>query len=85
MAIRSISTDKKYHKQILEAAGFIKKELINIGFQVNMFEQNNCPPLIIARYRSKNTSKNKKTIGVYAHYDIQPEDPIDKWQTPLFR
>ncbi|OQY66766.1 hypothetical protein B6D29_02575 [Microgenomates bacterium UTCPR1] len=85
VAIRSISTDKKYHKQILEAAGFIKKELINIGFQVNMFEQNNCPPLIIARYRSKNTSKNKKTIGVYAHYDIQPEDPIDKWQTPPFQ
>ncbi|HEX7542733.1 MAG TPA: M20/M25/M40 family metallo-hydrolase, partial [Patescibacteria group bacterium] len=41
-----------------------------------------CPPLIIAK---KIISQNTKTIGVYAHYDVQPEDPVAQWESPPFK
>ncbi|PIV10636.1 hypothetical protein COS50_04405 [Candidatus Roizmanbacteria bacterium CG03_land_8_20_14_0_80_35_26] len=86
VAIQSVSTDSKRHKEILKAADFIKKELINLDCQVNLYQKDDCPPLIIASYNfCTDRSKNCKTIGVYAHYDVQPEDPIDQWKTPPFR
>ena len=82
VAIESVSTDSKRHKEILKAANFIKKELIELGCQVNLYQKENCSPLIIGK---KIISSNAKTIGVYAHYDVQPEDPVDKWKTPPFK
>ncbi|MDO9027471.1 MAG: M20/M25/M40 family metallo-hydrolase, partial [Candidatus Roizmanbacteria bacterium] len=28
---------------------------------------------------------DRKTIGVYAHYDVQPEDPVEKWDSLPFK
>lgn len=81
VSIRSVSTDNSRHGEILKAADFIKKELIDLGCQVNLYEKNGSPPLIIGK---KIISKNAKTIGVYAHYDVQPEDPVSGWKTPPF-
>ncbi|MBI5127202.1 M20/M25/M40 family metallo-hydrolase [Candidatus Roizmanbacteria bacterium] len=82
VSIQSVSADSKRHKEILEAADFIKKELLRLGCHVNLYQKENCPPLIIAR---KTVSSGVKTIGVYAHYDVQPEDPVDQWKTAPFK
>lgn len=85
VAIQSVSTDSKRHKEILKAADFVKKELISLDCQVNLYQKDNCPPLIIASYNfCTDRGKSCKTIGVYAHYDVQPEDPVNKWKTPPF-
>jgi len=89
VSIQSVSTDSKRHKEILKAADFVKKELISLGCQVNLYQkylpagrQENCPPLIVGK---KIISPKAKTLGVYAHYDVQPEDPVDQWKTPPFK
>jgi len=82
ISIQSVSTDSKRHEEILKAVEFIRKELINLGCQVNLYKKDNCPPLIIGK---KVISNGLKTIGVYAHYDVQPEDPISGWKTPPFK
>ncbi|MFH0979525.1 MAG: M20/M25/M40 family metallo-hydrolase, partial [Candidatus Roizmanbacteria bacterium] len=61
---------------------FIKKELINLGCQVDLYQKNNCPPLIIGK---KIISPKAKNLGIYAHYDVQPEDPVGEWKTPPFK
>ncbi len=82
VSIQSVSADSKRHKEILKAANFVKKELIRLGCQVNLYQKENCPPLIIAK---KTVSSGAKTIGVYAHYDVQPEDPVVQWKTAPFK
>lgn len=81
VAIQSVSTDSKRRGEILRAVEFIKKELIDLGFQVNLYQKNNCPPLIIGK---KIISPKSKTVGVYAHYDVQPEDPVEEWNSQPF-
>jgi acetylornithine deacetylase/succinyl-diaminopimelate desuccinylase-like protein len=80
--IQSVSADSIRNLEILKAVEFLKKELNSLGFQVNIYKENNCPPLIIAE---KIISSDVKTIGIYAHYDVQPEDPIEQWDSPPFK
>jgi acetylornithine deacetylase/succinyl-diaminopimelate desuccinylase-like protein len=94
VSIQSVSTDKSRHGQILKAAEFLKKEIKSLGFDVKTYQKDNCPPLIIAKPSFATSfakaSKVKKAtegkvIGVYAHYDVQPEDPIEQWDSPPFK
>jgi acetylornithine deacetylase/succinyl-diaminopimelate desuccinylase-like protein len=34
--------------------------------------------------RAQAQGKNARRIVIYGHYDVQPEDPLDRWQTPPF-
>jgi len=87
ITIQSVSTDPLRHGEILKAVEFLKKEITSLGFEVKTYQKDNCPPLIIANnYLSRryDQDNNKKTIGIYAHYDIQPEDPVEQWESPPF-
>ena len=86
VAIQSVSTDKSRHSDILKAVKFLEKEIKDLGFEVKTYQKDGCPPLIIAKYYLMNDrSQDKKTIGVYAHYDVQPEDPVGEWDSPPFQ
>jgi len=86
--IQSVSTDSKRYSEILKAVEFLKKELKALGFQVDIYKKNNYPPLIIASYllsHDRGITNRTKTIGIYAHYDVQPEDPVEQWESPPFK
>ena len=82
VSIQSVSTDPSRYDQILKAVEFLEKEIKSLEFEINIYQKGNCPPLIVAK---KIVSSNTKTIGVYAHYDVQPEDPVEKWDSPPFK
>jgi len=80
--IQSVSTDPHRFDQMLEAVAFLKTKLQEMGFEVSeIISENKAPPLLIA---TKMVSSQAKTIGIYGHYDVQPEDPLDEWQTSPF-
>lgn len=86
ISIQSISSDSSKHPEILKASEFLKKEIKTLGFEVKTYQKNDCPPLIVAKYYlSHGRGKDNKTIGVYAHYDVQPEDPVEQWKSPPFK
>lgn len=80
--IESVSVNPKKRDQIKKAVSFLKKKLRDLGFTVQLSQINNSPPLIIG---SRLIDRKEKTIAIYGHYDVQPEDPLNEWQTPPFK
>ncbi|MEM2772522.1 MAG: peptidase M20, partial [Candidatus Pacearchaeota archaeon] len=72
ISIPSVSTQKERFNDILKAAEFLKNKFSSLGFKVKLIQEKSSPPLVLA-YRFIG---GKKTIGIYGHYDVQPEDPV---------
>lgn len=80
--IQSVSTDPKRQDQMVKAVDFLSNILEDLGFDIKVFQKSDAPPLLIAQYT---LSTSAKTIGIYGHYDVQPEDPINEWSTKPFK
>lgn len=64
-----------------ECATLIKKLMDNIGIKTTLFETSGYP---IIFGELKTSKKNASTIIFYGHYDVQPPEPLDEWDTPPF-
>ena len=81
LKIPSISADSAYKKDILLTADFVLESLKKAGcYHVELFETPGNPIV----YGEKIIDKNLPTVLVYGHYDVQPADPIDLWNSPPF-
>src|SRR5699024_5646560 len=82
LSIPSISTDSNHAKDIEKAASFIKEYVTEIGFnQVEMIETEK-HPLVYAEYNE--AGEDAPTVLVYGHYDVQPTDPLEAWDSDPF-
>lgn len=81
VTIQSVSADPKRYDQIEKAAHWIKSKLHSLGFDVELIDKSDQPPLVVGKL---SVTGAVKTLGVYAHYDVQPEDPVHEWSTPPF-
>lgn len=81
ISIESVSSDSSRFHEILNAVSFLKDTLTKLGFKVHVIKNGTKPPLIIAVRLINN---DLKTVGIYGHYDVQPEDPIHEWKSPPF-
>ncbi|MEQ9424448.1 MAG: dipeptidase [Cyclobacteriaceae bacterium] len=81
LKIPSVSADSKYKADVASAAEYIKTKLEQAGADVAEV----CPtpghPIV---YGEKIIDPNKPTVVVYGHYDVQPPDPLDLWDSPPF-
>jgi len=81
LRIPSVSTDKTYAKDVLRAADFIKSRLIESGAdKVEVCDTKGYPIV----YGEKIIDPSLPTVLVYGHYDVQPADPLELWDSPPF-
>jgi acetylornithine deacetylase/succinyl-diaminopimelate desuccinylase-like protein len=81
LKIPSISADSAYAADVLKTAEVIKTSLKNAGCDhVEICETDGYPIV----YGEKIIDKNLPTVLVYGHYDVQPPDPLDLWNSPPF-
>ncbi|MGB5243953.1 MAG: dipeptidase [Lutimonas sp.] len=79
--IPSISADSKYKKDMIRTAEFVRDSLIKAGCkQVEICETPGYPVV----YGEHILDKKFPTVLVYGHYDVQPPDPLDLWDSPPF-
>jgi len=81
LRIPSISTDFSYKEGIRKAAQFLlaKLEMLNLD-RAELFETDGNPIV----YGELTTDPSRPTVLVYGHYDVQPPDPLDLWETRPF-
>ena len=81
LRIPSVSTDSSHKDDVKEAANFLKAQLESLDLdRVELFETDGNPIL----YGELVTDESKPTVLVYGHYDVQPPDPLDLWETAPF-
>ena len=79
--IPSVSADLSFKKDVLKAASFLEQNLKEIGVDnVKLFPTDGYPIV----YGEKIIDINLPTILVYGHYDVQPADPYELWDSDPF-
>ena len=81
LRIPSVSADSKFKDDVLKGASFLENALKGAG--VDLVEV--CPtpghPIV---YAEKIINDEVPTVLVYGHYDVQPADPYELWDSPPF-
>ncbi|CAM1344739.1 dipeptidase [Tenacibaculum amylolyticum] len=81
LKIPSVSADTAFSQDVLNTADAIMEALTKAGCdKVELCETPGYPIV----YGEKIIDKNLPTVLVYGHYDVQPADPIDLWDSPPF-
>ena len=79
--IPSVSADMKFKSDVLNAAGFLEQNLKGIGVDnVKVFPTDGYPIV----YGEKIIDDKLPTVLVYGHYDVQPADPYELWDSDPF-
>jgi len=81
LKIPSISADSKYKKDVEQAAEFVAEKLRAAGADAVEVIATEGHPIV---YGEKLNSPDLPTVLVYGHYDVQPPDPLDLWESPPF-
>ncbi len=79
--IPSISADSNYKGDVIKTAEAVKESLKAAGCDTVEVCETPGYPIV---YGEKIIDKNLPTILVYGHYDVQPPDPMDLWDSPPF-
>jgi acetylornithine deacetylase/succinyl-diaminopimelate desuccinylase-like protein len=83
LAYPSISNNPENKKDVEECASYIKRHLVNIRMENAEVYPTNGHPVVYADWL--HAGKDKPTILIYGHYDVQPVDPIELWTSPPFK
>lgn len=81
LRIPSVSADSKYKGDVAACAEAVKESLLKAGADSAEVVQTAGHPIV---YGEKIVDANRPTVLVYGHYDVQPADPIELWDSGPF-
>ena len=81
LKIPSVSADPAYKKDVLNTAEAVKNALKEAGCDSVEICETPGYPIV---FGEKIIDKNLPTVLVYGHYDVQPADPVELWDSPPF-
>ncbi len=81
LVIPSISTSTEYKPEILRAAHWVADHLRGLGIENVEVMPTKGHPVVYGEWLKL---PGAPTVLVYGHYDVQPPDPLEKWETPPF-
>ena len=78
----SVSTRERNKKDVNECAKWLKENILSSGFNEVEIIETNGHPIVYAEWLE--AGEDAPTVLIYGHYDVQPEDPIELWDSPPF-
>lgn len=79
--IPSVSSKESHKQDMYKAAEWIKDKLVKDGADHAEVMETEGHPVI---YGEKTIDPSLPTVLVYGHYDVQPAEPFDLWESPPF-
>lgn len=80
LRIPSVSADSKFSGDVRKAAEYLKAKFEELDTHVEICETAGYPIV----YAEHIKDPNLPTVLVYGHYDVQPADPYELWDSPPF-
>jgi acetylornithine deacetylase/succinyl-diaminopimelate desuccinylase-like protein len=81
LRFKSISSENEYQPQLIACANWVVDYLNQMGFHTELW-QTTGHPVVYASLT--NAGPDKPTLLIYNHYDVQPVDPLELWNSPPF-
>src|SRR5687767_12091849 len=81
LKIESISTDDAYKAQVQQGGEWVANHMRKLGMENVKLMPTGGHPVVYGEWLKK---PGAPTVLVYGHYDVQPVDPLELWETPPF-
>ncbi len=81
LRFKSISTDPAYAPECARAADWLVAQLQSLGFEASS-RPTVGQPIVVAK--AKAARPDSPHVLIYGHYDVQPVDPVELWQSDPF-
>jgi acetylornithine deacetylase/succinyl-diaminopimelate desuccinylase-like protein len=84
IAIPSVSADPAHAGDVKAAAEWVAERIRGAGGEVEVLPWNGGRPLVIGEIAASQNADSAPTVLCYAHFDVQPPDPLELWESPPF-
>jgi acetylornithine deacetylase/succinyl-diaminopimelate desuccinylase-like protein len=81
--IPSISADEAHAGDVLRAAEWVRDFIRGAGGEAEVVDWEG-QPLVIGEIHASHDGEGAPTILCYGHFDVQPPDPLELWESPPF-
>lgn len=82
LAIPTISAQKEHKGDMAKACDWLKNKLQKMKFKVRVMTTGGHP---VVYAQNLSAGKNKPTVLIYGHYDVQSPDPLKEWKSDPFK
>jgi len=83
LRIPSISADPERVDDVVRAAEWVRDFIRTAGGEAELVATEG-HPLVIAEFRASQGADEAPTVVAYGHFDVQPEAPLELWDSPPF-
>jgi acetylornithine deacetylase/succinyl-diaminopimelate desuccinylase-like protein len=80
LRIPSVSARSEHNADTRRAAEWLRDSMSKIGLTTSIHETPG-HPIVLGEWRG---APGKPTLLIYGHYDVQPAEPLELWQSPPF-
>ena len=84
IAIPSISADVQHDADVRRAAEWLVDRIRAAGGEADVVDWGEGHPLAIGEVRASEGAESAPTVLLYGHFDVQPPDPLELWDSPPF-
>jgi acetylornithine deacetylase/succinyl-diaminopimelate desuccinylase-like protein len=83
VAIPSVSADPAHRADVERAAAWVRDRVVAAGGSAELVPRGE-RPLVIGDVRASRDAAGAPTVLCYGHFDVQPPDPLELWDSPPF-
>jgi acetylornithine deacetylase/succinyl-diaminopimelate desuccinylase-like protein len=84
IAIPSVSADPARASDLEAAAAWVAERVRAAGGSVETISSDGGRPLVLGEIPASSAAASAPTVLCYAHFDVQPPDPLELWESPPF-